>query len=65
MPDSETIALNVTCACTWAGRAFPDEAAALEKRYGGNLYPSLYRPEPTSDDLSESERLEIEGADLT
>jgi integrase len=45
-----------------AGQTFPDEAAALEKRFGaGTLYPDLYRPEPTSPDLVAPKPL-VEGA---
>jgi integrase len=45
-----------------AGQTFPDEAAALERRFGaGTLYPALYRSDPTSDDLAATEPL-AEGA---
>jgi integrase len=47
-----------------AQETFPDEAAALEKRYGGTLYPPLYRSEPTSDDPVAHEPLEEAGSRL-
>jgi len=45
-----------------AGQTFPDEAAALEKRFGaGTLYRGLYRSDLTSPDLASPEPL-VEGA---
>jgi integrase len=45
-----------------AGQTFPDEAAALEKRFGaGTLYRALYRSDLTSDDLPVPEPV-LEGA---